>query len=92
MATLAQNCWEFRQCGREVGGLKAAELGACPAAMDSAADGVWGGAHRGRMCWAVMDTLCAGTPATTFAQKRCGCRTCGFLQQVKRQRNLRNAV
>jgi hypothetical protein len=60
--------------------------------MDSATDGVWGGAHRGRMCWAVMGTLCAGTPAATFAQKRRVCRTCDFLQQVKQQRNLRGAV
>ncbi len=92
MSTLAQNCWEFRQCGREPGGINAVEFGACPAAMDSATDGVWGGVHRGRMCWAVTGTLCGGTPATTFAQKRRGCRTCEFLQQVKQQRNLRGAV
>ena len=88
MATQAQNCWEFRQCGRESGGLKAAEFGVCPAAMDSAIDGLWDGKHRGRICWAVMGTLCAGTPTATFAQKRRLCRMCEFFQQVKQEQRL----
>jgi hypothetical protein len=34
------NCWEHMQCGREPGGVKAAELGICPAAVDDAFDGI----------------------------------------------------
>jgi hypothetical protein len=93
MAALKQNCWEFRQCGRGPGGLKADQFGICPAALDSATDGLLGGKNRGRVCWAVMGTLCAGTPATTFAQKRRLCRTCQFFQKVKAEQGLytRNA-
>ncbi len=29
---MAKNCWDFKSCGREQGGTKAAELGVCPAA------------------------------------------------------------
>lgn len=28
------NCWEFKKCGREPGGLKARERGACPATVN----------------------------------------------------------
>jgi len=29
------NCWEFKKCGREPNGLKAIELGICPASIES---------------------------------------------------------
>ncbi len=29
------NCWEVKNCGRQPGGAKVGELGACPAAMDT---------------------------------------------------------
>ena len=28
------NCWEFKKCGREGGGVKSIELGTCPAYPD----------------------------------------------------------
>ncbi len=89
MTTLKQNCWEFRQCGREPGGFGADEFGVCPAALDSATDGLLGGKHRGRVCWAVMDTLCAGLPQSTFAQKRRFCMACDFFRKVKQEQGLR---
>ena len=88
MAALKQNCWEFKQCGREPGGLKTDEFGICPAALDSATEGLLGGKNRGRICWAVMDTLCAGAPQSTFAQKRHFCMTCNFFKQVKQEQGL----
>jgi hypothetical protein len=30
MATV-NNCWEFKNCGREIGGIKVKEMGVCPA-------------------------------------------------------------
>jgi hypothetical protein len=88
MAARKQNCWEFRQCGREPGGLKTDDFGVCPAALDSATDGLFGGKNRGRICWAVMGTLCAGAPQETFAQKRRFCATCAFFKQVKQEQGL----
>ena len=85
---LKQNCWEFRQCGKESGGLEAEQFGVCPAALDSATDGLLGGKNRGRVCWAVMDTLCAGLPQSTFAQKRRLCMTCDFFKKVKQEQGL----
>jgi len=37
------NCWEFKQCGREPGGLLSDELGVCPASTETRLDGVHGG-------------------------------------------------
>jgi hypothetical protein len=86
---LKQNCWEFKQCGREPGGLKVAEFGVCPAAMDTASHGLYEGKNRGRICWVVMGTLCEGTPQRTFAQKRLLCMTCEFFQKVKQEQGIR---
>lgn len=49
------NCWEFLKCGREPGGIHAAEKGVCPAAMDGGVNGINGGKNGGRCCW----TICA---------------------------------
>ena len=89
MTALKQNCWEFRQCGREPGGLEADQFGVCPAALDSATDGLLGGKNRGRVCWAVMGTLCAGLLPSTFVQKRRFCMTCEFFKRVKQEQGLR---
>ena len=40
------NCWEVKKCGRQVGGVKVAELGVCPAASTKAANGFNGGVER----------------------------------------------
>jgi hypothetical protein len=34
------NWWEFKKCGREPGGAKAAELGICPSASETRVDGI----------------------------------------------------
>jgi HD-GYP domain-containing protein (c-di-GMP phosphodiesterase class II) len=61
------NCWEFMQCGREVGGVKTEELGVCPAYPD-----------HGRDCARVAGTLCGGEIQGTFARKFRNCRKCRF--------------
>ena len=63
------NCWEFKQCGREAGGAKAAEFGVCPAYPDHGCD-----------CATVAGTLCGGQVQGSFAQKAQGCRKCDFYQ------------
>ena len=78
-----QNCWEFKQCGREPGGANAEEMGICPAATDALYDGLNEGKNAGRICWAVAGTFCDGNVQGTFAQKRVSCQSCSFLQSLK---------
>ncbi len=77
------NCWEFKECERQPGGTKVAELGVCPAAIDETADGINGGYWGGRICWAISGTFCGGRSQGSFAQKRLNCMTCDFYREVK---------
>ena len=77
------NCWEFKACGRQPGGTKAAELGVCPAAMDETSNGINGGSCAGRICWAVGGTFCGGKVQGSFAKKLLDCIACDFFQEVK---------
>lgn len=79
------NCWEVKNCGRQPGGVKAAELGVCVAATSQAANGVNGGKHGGRICWAIAGTLCGGKVQGSFAQKLSGCAQCSFYSSVKQE-------
>lgn len=78
LTNLKANCWEFKKCGREPGGLKAVELGVCPSAITSKYDGVHGGKNAGRICWVVAGTLCKGEVQGSFAQKIGNCQKCDF--------------
>lgn len=64
---MALNCWEFKKCGREQGGIKANELGVCPAWPD-----------HGTACARVAGTLCGGDVQGTFAVKVGECQQCDF--------------
>jgi hypothetical protein len=77
------NCWEFKKCGRQPGGLKSAELGVCAAATESRMNGVHGGKNGGRACWVLAGTLCGGKVQGTYAQKLGNCMTCDFCQSVR---------
>jgi hypothetical protein len=78
------NCWEVKKCGREPGGARMAELGACPAPRANFSG--WNhGTGGGRICWAVAGTLCGGKIQGTFAQKAVNCMACEFYQAVRRE-------
>ena len=77
------NCWEFKQCGRQVDGHRLSELGTCPAAQDKRLDGVHDGTNAGRGCWMVAGTYCDGEIQGTFAQKMKRCMECDFYNQVR---------
>jgi len=79
------NCWEFKQCGREIGGNKVGELGTCPAAEDRRLDGVHDGTNSGRGCWMVAGTYCDGEVQGTFAQKMKRCMECAFYDHVREE-------
>ena len=78
-----KNCWELKNCGRETGGAKTADLGVCPAAADTSSNGVNNGKNGGRICWAVAGTFCGGKVQGDFAQKSVSCMSCEVFKQVK---------
>ena len=61
------NCWEFKKCGREKGGVNEKELGQCPAYPDN-----------GKHCARVAGTFCGGAVQGTFAMKLANCLKCDF--------------
>ena len=79
------NCWEFKKCGRQVGGPKAAELGVCPAATETRTAGINHGKNGGRACWALTGTLCGGKVQGMFALKVENCLACDFYQLVGKE-------
>jgi len=44
------NCWEFKNCGREKGGLMVNSIGECPVASAMQYDGMNSGVAAGRVC------------------------------------------
>ena len=63
------NCWEYKQCGREKGGIHAGEKGVCPAYPD-----------RGKGCARVAGTFCGGKVQGEFVKKLLSCMKCDFYQ------------
>jgi hypothetical protein len=77
------NCWEFKGCGREPGGVNVVDLGVCPTATESKLDGVHGGRNSGRACWVVGGTYCKGEVQGTFGKKYKNCSICDFYKHVR---------
>ena len=80
-----RNCWEEKNCGRQPGGERVAEMGECPAVGAFACHGMNNGINGGRACWAVAGTLCGGEVQGMFASKLKGCANCDFFHQVAQQ-------
>ena len=78
-----KNCWEVMDCGRQPGGEDTQSCGACSATLPREYEGVNGGNHGGRFCWAIAGTLCGGEPQGTYSRKIVTCLRCGFLKQVE---------
>ncbi len=79
------NCWEFKKCGREANGIRAHEMGACPAAELEVANGFLGGVNGGRACAYITGTFCSDTIQGTHREKEKRCGECDFYQIVKKQ-------
>ncbi|MCK5037495.1 MAG: hypothetical protein KAS16_00190 [Thermoplasmata archaeon] len=73
-----QNCWEFKECGREFNGGRSDELGVCPAYHAYQVNKIHGGKHAGRCCWAVTGTICGGKVQGIYALKSHNCEKCDF--------------
>lgn len=85
-----QNCWEFKNCGREIGGAKVEEMGLCPSAKREDFNGMNHGVNGGRVCWVVGGTYCGGEVQGTFGMKYGNCKKCDFFQKVKEEEKLTN--
>ncbi len=80
---MKQNCWEYKNCGREPGGKNVDKMGVCFAAMSKEYDGIHEGVNGGRVCWVVAGTLCEGKVQGSFASKIRACASCDFYKVVK---------
>jgi hypothetical protein len=80
-----QNCWEFKNCGRQPGGNKVADLGVCPAAVEIKTNNLKSGNNGGRVCWVVSGTFCGGKVQGTFASKLANCMNCEFYKVVMKE-------
>ena len=80
MAQQKLNCWQFKNCGRESGGLLADLLGACPVAQAGKYDGENGGIAAGRVCWKVPGA-CLRCEGTLSGQGK-PCHECAFYKRV----------
>ncbi|UCH73420.1 MAG: hypothetical protein JSU82_13870 [Rhodospirillales bacterium] len=69
-----KNCWEIKQCGREAGGAKVAELGECIASRQ----------QLGHSCWAIAGTLCGGEVQGDIKDKQGNCLTCEVYELYNR--------
>ena len=78
-----KNCWEVKQCGREPEGVKAYELGVCPASTEIRLNETHGGKYAGRACWVVAGSMCGGKIQGTYADKYANCAKCDFFMKVK---------
>jgi signal transduction histidine kinase len=80
-----QNCWEFKKCGRELGGQHVKEYGVCPASTFEDADGINRGKLAGRICWGVAGTLCGGRAQGIHAHDQPSCLQCDFYAHVREE-------
>jgi hypothetical protein len=82
------NCWDYQQCGRELGGASVDGPGPCPASTALEYDGTHDGLNGGRMCWSVEGTLCEGCAHSTPEEKRAYCAKCSFYRRVHIEQGL----
>jgi len=74
------NCWEFKNCGREKGGLMAGVLGECAAATAMQFDGTNGGQAGGRVCWMISN--CGNRTIRAGQGTLNNCQQCEFYRRV----------
>lgn len=77
-----QNCWEYMNCGREIGGKMVSEFGVCRAAAEKFFDGTNSGKNGGRICFAVAGTFSTHVVDCSFAKKLTSCKDCLFFKTL----------
>jgi hypothetical protein len=84
------NCWEFKKCGREPGGVNCKEKGICSAATEASGNGTNGGEKSGRICWVVAGSFCRGNIQCEYVQSSMSCMSCDFFKLVKEEEGYNN--
>jgi len=74
------NCWQFKNCGLEKGGVMTHILGECPVSTAMKFDGLNDGVGAGRACWMVPNAACR-KDATRHPRVSC-CQDCEFYRRV----------
>ena len=87
-----KNCWEYKKCGREIGGINVRTLGICSAATFEPADGFCEGENGGRACMYITGTFCAGVIQGTFVEKVKNCVKCDFYKHLKKSHPVESTV
>ena len=75
------NCWEYKDCGRERGGILSDTLGVCPVAMALECDGLNDGQAGGRVCWMIRRCPVTGI-AFPNDERMSDCHNCTFYRRV----------
>jgi len=75
------NCWQYKNCGRERGGLLADHLGVCPVSVCAKLDGLNDGRAAGRACWKVAGAAMRCTRSASGLGKPC--HQCTFFLRVQ---------
>lgn len=79
------NCWDFMNCGREIGGFAEESMGTCSAITYISFSGTNGGFRSGRYCWYVAGSFQKSTRDCACISKIEDCSQCGFFQLVKKE-------
>lgn len=75
------NCWQYKNCGRERGGLLADVLGVCPVSVCAKLDGLNEGRAGGRACWKVPQASMRCERTASGLGKPC--HQCAFYLRVQ---------
>ncbi len=84
-----ENCWEFIQCGKEVGGKNLNGGPPCPASLELRLHGSNDGFNGGRACWVVENTHTTSDFGGVFTNKLAVCKQCEFYQLVHEEQGER---
>ena len=77
-----ENCWEFKNCGRQRGGPRVHDLGMCPASTEIRLNRKNHGKSGGRSCWVIAGSFCKGKIQCIVASEIAICLVCDFYTQV----------
>ncbi|SYZ73493.1 hypothetical protein TRIP_C21611 [Candidatus Zixiibacteriota bacterium] len=80
------NCWEFRNCGMEPGGIFSRLHGECPVPKALKYDGTNCGSGAGRTCWAIAARE-KQKGAFICRNNRISCLQCEFYLRVQGEEN-----
>lgn len=79
------NCWNYINCGRELGGAQVKKYDVCPVLQYRAYHQVNHGYMSGRYCWKIVGTLQNNHIRCSYAEKLGDCILCDFFKLVKKE-------